>query len=554
MQSLEQLGTRDDIKQALDSLTPETFQGLDKIYEQMFERVKGTTDGFYPPMLQHALSWLLLANRRLSRAELRDVLCWSDMLYPFGLSDVLSNEPWIVEDGRHGELDFIHPTAKAYLRRVHPTLCTPEVGAELLDNCVRYLARPEFSEGPCSSQEELTRRLELFPFYSYAARYWGHHALRPSVASLGVTHSTRSFLKCPGQVAAAGQILREPFPVWGPTALHLSSYMGIVNIVRLLLTDNEFGQNPNQKDDFDRAPLAWAARNCHIDVMTLLLQHGAYIDARDQNGSTALAYAIAQPEHECARKTSRFLIDLGAYVNSQDEFGSTPLSKACWIGHLGIAELLLQRGAHVNLRDGNGRSPLWQASRAGHSALVKLLIRRGADLTVKDDWEETPILAAIQSGAAPVLQQLLDAGVLITNREYLITQAKKRGSSECVRILLGLGTSDADSDISDTSTDFPSSAPAPVANPDNVIDDAHTEYSEVGPFTESQRERLIVGLAVDLADRVLPDAVKVIDAAAAERMRAMLPRSLKHFALKIGYEPRDDDAKKIMYIVHKYKR
>lgn len=562
MQSLALQRTRDGVRLALDRLNEGRFQALDDIYDHLFGKINSVAGGPDRQMLQRVLSWLLLANRRLSRAELRDVLCWSDgdgdAPYHFR-SSLFFAESWLVESGEDGILDLIHPTASDYLRRVHPTLCAPEVEVEMLNSCVRYLARSEFSEGPCSSSRELARRLKMFPFYSYAAKNWGHHALRPSVASLGVTEPTRFFLQCPAQVAAAGQALRDRFIVWRPTALHLSSYLGLVNIARLLLTDAAFDQSAEQGDEAGRTPLAWAARNGHINVMTLLLQHGAYIDAQDQTGSTALAFAIAHPDHECARNTVRFLIDLGADVNSQDEFGVTPLSQACRIRHIGVAELLLQRGADVNLRDRYNRSALWQAARMGHFAMVKLLLHRGADLMAEDNWGETPVVASIRSGAAIVVQQLLDAGAVITDREYHVEVALKLGHPDCADILRGLGTGDPDSE-SDRGTDFPSSTPTPVADPDSAIDDARTEYSEVGPFTEAQRERLVVGLAVDLADRVLPkggradDAIKAMDAAAAERMMGMLPKYLKDFALKIGYEPRDDDAKKIMYIVHKYKR
>jgi len=564
MQSLARKQTREDVKEALDTFNQHRFQALDDIYNHLFEKVHSVTPEPIQQMLQRILSWFLLANRRLSRAELRDVLCWSDGGAPYYFRSALFFlESWIVESGEDGTIDLIHSTAKEYLRQMHPTLCSPEVEVEILNSCVRYLARSEFGEGACSSEGELSRRREMFPFYSYAAKHWGNHALRPPVAGLGVTEPTRYFLWCQAQVAAAGQALSDDFNVWKPKALHLASYLGILNISRFLLTDAVFLQSPEEGDDKGRTPLAWAAHNGHIDVMTLLLQHGAHIDAQDNTGSTVLSFAISQQDHECARNTARFLIDLGGNVNSQDNYGVTPLSYACQRRHIGVAELLLQRGADVNLRDHNKRSPLWQAARKGHFLMVKLLLHHGADPTAEDVWRETPLVAAIRSGAGNVVQQLLDAGAIVSDRPKLVLLARKLGHPGCANILRGLRSDGTDRETdseSDVSTNFADGAPVSVTGRDNIGDDTHTEYSEIGPFTDAQRERLIIGLAVGLASRVLPekgrtdDTIRPIDAATAGRMTVALRGYLKDFALKIGYKARDDDAKKVMYIVHKYNR
>lgn len=107
--------------------------------------------------------------------------------------------------------------------------------------------------------------------------------------------------------------------------------------------------------------------------------------------------------------------------------GHTALTRACILGRLETAEVLLDRGADVNrfqrLRRVNGnaitaasglgktsllpcRPPLVMAAAAGHADMVRLLLERGADLFLRDSAGKTAGDVARDGGFVDVLAEL----------------------------------------------------------------------------------------------------------------------------------------------------
>ncbi len=64
-----------------------------------------------------------------------------------------------------------------------------------------------------------------------------------------------------------------------------------------------------------------AAQNWHIEIVVLLINFRANVNARDNSGYTTLFWA-AYNGHE---KTVEFLIEKGANINTQGYYGGTPL-------------------------------------------------------------------------------------------------------------------------------------------------------------------------------------------------------------------------------------
>jgi len=104
-----------------------------------------------------------------------------------------------------------------------------------------------------------------------------------------------------------------------------------------------------------------------------LLDEGADVNAKDEDGGTALSIGALRGDKEVAS----LLIAKGADVDARED-GCTPLYYAAWRGHRDVAELLIGKGADVNARDARGRSPLWQAKNRGHKEIVELLRKHGA--------------------------------------------------------------------------------------------------------------------------------------------------------------------------------
>lgn len=121
----------------------------------------------------------------------------------------------------------------------------------------------------------------------------------------------------------------------GFTALHFAAFFGEESAARVLLEHHAdpgaVANNPMQV-----TPLHSAAAGRSLGVVRLLLEHGAPVNARQQQGWTAL--------HAAAQHGDRVMVELllkyGANPNAKNDDGLTPDQVAHEKGHIEIAERL----------------------------------------------------------------------------------------------------------------------------------------------------------------------------------------------------------------------
>ena len=124
-----------------------------------------------------------------------------------------------------------------------------------------------------------------------------------------------------------------------------------------------------------------AARAKDIEKVRSMLHAGAPIDERSRDGGyTPLQIAAARGAVEIVQ----LLIDSGAVVDARDFAQETALHSAARGGSTNVVELLLSRGTDVNARSTNGATPLSEAAGEGHMAVVELLLAKGADINLGD--------------------------------------------------------------------------------------------------------------------------------------------------------------------------
>ena len=106
--------------------------------------------------------------------------------------------------------------------------------------------------------------------------------------------------------------------------------------------------------------------------------------------------------HTCAEKghlnVARALIEAGADVNAKDNEGLTPLYMCALGGHLEVARALIEAGADVNAKKDNGVTPLHMCAYTGHLEVSRALIEKGADVNAKEDDGVTPLYVCTQEG------------------------------------------------------------------------------------------------------------------------------------------------------------
>ncbi len=186
----------------------------------------------------------------------------------------------------------------------------------------------------------------------------------------------------------------------GMTALHLATWGGHTEIVRILL---KHGADVNARDGSGDTPLMLAVRWGLPELMDLLLAHGADASIRDDQGRTLL-HRAAEYGHVAVM---RVLVSRGFDVDVQSRIG-TPLHSAAFGRRLEATRFLLDNGAHPNLLGYLDWAPLHVAASGGPAhpsdpEIVKLLIERGADVSAKTDGGGTPLsLAALSRENAVV--------------------------------------------------------------------------------------------------------------------------------------------------------
>ncbi len=160
----------------------------------------------------------------------------------------------------------------------------------------------------------------------------------------------------------------------GLTALMAASKKGRIDVVKKLL-DQKVKIDAQGKDG--ATALMLAADSNQFDIVKMLLKKNADPNVEDQRGWTALMSAVYQGNSNCVevlatrsreevnrgllvaalmghKDTAKVLLDHGAEIDSRAEDGRTPLMLAANKGDNDLVSLLLQAGADPTLADKTG--------------------------------------------------------------------------------------------------------------------------------------------------------------------------------------------------------
>ncbi len=140
-------------------------------------------------------------------------------------------------------------------------------------------------------------------------------------------------------------------------------------------------------------PLMRAAKDADVELMRILLEHGADLTLATASGRTPLMFAAARlsgfrgsanrGSESDALKAVALCIERGANVTAVDASGQTALHLAALQAEDSVVKLLVEKGANVDARDSRGRTPL-DLTRGGgrggsrRDGTAKLLVELGA--------------------------------------------------------------------------------------------------------------------------------------------------------------------------------
>lgn len=139
--------------------------------------------------------------------------------------------------------------------------------------------------------------------------------------------------------------------------------------------------------------LHFAAEGGDPNLIELLVQKGADINAVDKHHHTPLLWAVAWGQHDQS-KSVEALLRAGADVLIESELGLNPLDEAILADNKTIAKLLI--GAlGPNARDESGQTILHRAIRLHNLKIVDFLVLNGANVNAQDSQGNTPLYVAI---------------------------------------------------------------------------------------------------------------------------------------------------------------
>lgn len=245
----------------------------------------------------------------------------------------------------------------------------------------------------------------------------------------------------------------------GFTALMFAARSGDVESARLLLTA---GADPDAATEEDGNTLVVASASGHEEVALLLLKNGADFESKDDNGVTALHYALYNglsrihgytydPVYRVRPanmpKLAKALLEAGADPNAKivknysigpeirgncdsmtGTAGATPFLLAAASADAALLSLLAKFEADIHLAKEDGTTALIAAARSActlshqrgdlsnaeevQQALeaVKVLVELGTDVNGTDESGNTAIHMAAFSGADAVVQYLAQRG------------------------------------------------------------------------------------------------------------------------------------------------
>jgi len=123
-----------------------------------------------------------------------------------------------------------------------------------------------------------------------------------------------------------------------------------------------------------------------LGIKNLFLRANVNARTNDFKGNTALMMASSMGHKDIVK----LLLDNGADVNAYNNYGDTALINASENGHIEIVEMLLEKGAVVNAKNNDGETARMMAREKGHTEVVDMLLENEANVkTLKKLHEDT---------------------------------------------------------------------------------------------------------------------------------------------------------------------
>ena len=245
----------------------------------------------------------------------------------------------------------------------------------------------------------------------------------------------------------------------------------------------DHGADVNVTNNENQTALLLACEDGNENAITVLLKAGADPNIADADGDICLHDAVRRDN---SKEVIQAIIDHGADVNATNQDNCTALMFACHKGNEEIINILLKAGADPSIADGDGDTclydaikgdcskdvlqaiidhgaasicanltslrPLFLACSKGNGGAIEVLLNAGADVNVADTMGQTLLHRAILGRLGKdVLQTIVDHGANVnaanTNSVSPLMYACHKRNIDAMKVLMNAG---AEPNIVDT--------------------------------------------------------------------------------------------------------
>ncbi|WP_184891121.1 ankyrin repeat domain-containing protein [Candidatus Cardinium hertigii] len=202
---------------------------------------------------------------------------------------------------------------------------------------------------------------------------------------------------------------------WNDLPLHMAACTGCINCIKKIPEDDRLAIIKHDRVRNSTA-LHIAAAYGHTNVVEVLLDKDANIEAIDQYGYTPLHMAAIYGKYD----TAKLLLERQANKNSSDNWWYTPLHSAVQHGHFHIVELLLHHNASMRYKSkGEGDTVLHWVVKCNKEDIAQLLLNKLIEIhqiepiNIRNNDRNTMLHLAVEYGMENLGRRLLDSGAKI---------------------------------------------------------------------------------------------------------------------------------------------
>ncbi|NOR65238.1 MAG: hypothetical protein GQ468_04405 [Candidatus Scalindua sp.] len=226
------------------------------------------------------------------------------------------------------------------------------------------------------------------------------------------------------------------FEKWTP--LMIAVWRDEIDIVRLLLSQ---GEDVNARSEDGHTALSRAAWKGSLDIVDILLQAGAKIEiGNDANTSPFILAAKHGHKEVVLRLIQKYIDQYGAIslfdkalytgcdqvcseiveiiveagvsfkIEENKQISSAMLFDAAFNGKRKLVDILLKCGADINTTDEAGKTPLMLAAESGHKEIVECFLQKNAEIDIQDKQGHTALSLAAHVGKYEIIALLINAG------------------------------------------------------------------------------------------------------------------------------------------------